>query len=123
MSEWDVYLWTRLDCLKQEGFFLLCILGGIFIGSIITFFSNCEWKNSEPLPSKKTFKAVIYNIFFWMAVLILSNLVPSSRDYAMIKILPRIANSELSAQIQKDVPEIYQIAVSALKNKLTENSN
>ena len=36
----------------------------------------------------------------------------------MIKVFPKIANSELSKEVQKDVPEMYQMAKDYMKEML-----
>ena len=58
-----------------------------------------------------------------LAVGVLSSLVavaiPSSKTIAMMVAIPAIANSE---PIQKDIPELYQLAKDALKEQITGKS-
>lgn len=53
----------------------------------------------------------------WLAIIFVpvSVLLPKSSTLAAMLIAPAIANSEV---VQKDVPELYNLAVEALKQKL-----
>ena len=66
-----------------------------------------EWPKSRNLASVMVSVSVI--------VLVLNILVPSSRTIALMIVAPAIINSE---PIQKDLPEIYQMAKEALKQTL-----
>lgn len=111
MSEFDVYFWTRLDYLQGTSIAFTVVLGIalIFLSIVHIVSRQNDWD----------YKVNVIPFYWVFTVLILLCIViPSSKEYAMIKVIPRIANSELSAQIQKDVPELYQIAMSALKEKI-----
>lgn len=52
--------------------------------------------------------------------LIFHTLTPSSKNLALIYVLPRIADSKV---IQKDLPELYDMAIVGLKSKMTNAIN
>jgi len=49
--------------------------------------------------------------------LFLRILIPSSDAIAMMIVVPKLVNSEI---VQKDIPELYNIALSAFKKELTK---
>ncbi len=64
-------------------------------------------------------KKAIWRLFVPLAVVatLLKVFTPSSKTIAMMVIVPGIANSKV---IQTDMPELYNLAVDALKSKLKE---
>lgn len=60
-----------------------------------------------------------YKLFFPITILsfLLAVFIPSSKTYAAMVILPKIAQSDV---IKKDVPEMYEAAKNLLLNKKAE---
>ena len=119
MSEFEVYLWTRLDSIEivfgliAWTYWFACIIATIWI---------CVLRSGNEYDKPRVIKFSISKMWIgFVLIAFISCVFPNSKEYAMIKVIPRIANSELSAQNQKDVPELYQIAVSALKEKIAPN--
>ena len=118
MSEWTIYLWTRLD-----GILNVSMFGSVFLGiasAILTiaYFVNLtdeEHYKKELSVLKKFFPSVP---IVWMLCVLAAVFVPTSKEYAMIKVLPKLANSEISQQIQKDMPKMYTLAKDALKEMI-----
>lgn len=50
-------------------------------------------------------------------LIVLANLVPTSKTVAMMVIIPEIAHSKV---VQQDLPDIYNAAVKALKDQLAK---
>ena len=45
--------------------------------------------------------------------------IPSTKQMAMIKVIPAIANSEIAGEMSKDAKELYKMGVDAIKEQLT----
>jgi len=115
MSAWTIYLWTRLDTIVDVLEILWVCALIVVIGAWFITGMQCitEGEDEYKLGKRATKK------FFWWIVLLgaLIVVVPTSKEFAMIYVIPKVANSQV---IQKDVPELYQMAVDALKEKLVE---
>lgn len=46
-------------------------------------------------------------------------LIPSTKQMAMIKVIPMIANSEIVGEMSADAKEIYKLGINAIKEQLT----
>ena len=103
ISAWDLYLWTRLDGL-QAAFVTLTILSGV--GALIAVIAVCVVE-----ANKKWLWAVLLFLCFLSGLV----LTPSSKDMAMIYVIPKIMNNE---NIQNEASEIYTMAKDALKEYL-----
>jgi hypothetical protein len=106
MTELDVYLWTRMDGIHNT-FNFIAVCSGLLLGFGVSLLLISE--DERP----KTFTkwiAVVFGLNAFLCVV-----VPDSKDYAMIKVIPRLVNSKA---IQVDAPELYDIAIKALKEKI-----
>jgi hypothetical protein len=120
MSEWTVYLWTVLNNLKSEGLILGVIVGVGIIGAFCRVFAVGKWdeymnpKNPEKMISSGLKWA--FTTFILMALF--SVFVPSGKQFAMIKILPIVVNSEIAKELPADAKEMYSMAKESLKEML-----
>ena len=115
MEWWHVYLWTRLDSIQ--------LLVSLPAGALVVGFMVCaillgmavlEEEEAAIRKSKTGMKICAK----WAVVpLILSSIIPTSKDFALIYVLPQIAQSEV---IEKDVPELYNAAIKKLKEMIQE---
>jgi cytochrome bd-type quinol oxidase subunit 2 len=48
-------------------------------------------------------------------------LIPSTKQMAMIKVIPTIANSEIVGEMSTDAKELYRMGINAIKEQLTGN--
>ena len=124
MSEWTIYWWTRLDSIGTA-LTIMAIFGAIgagvtaIIGVISKGMGSGYGKDDED--NKRAYgclQAVIKILWVIVPVWVLAVFVPSSKEFAMMKVIPKLANSEISQQIQKDMPEIYTMAKDALKEMI-----
>lgn len=108
-----MYWITRLDNIQG----LACIvLFACFLGFI---FTAIQWGVYEPIdeerePYKKWFKRE--SIVAIIASLVITFL-PSSKEIAMIYVVPHIAESQV---VKQDIPELYDLGVDALKDWLKQ---
>lgn len=103
-----IYLWGLLDTLKAAATVIallatlagsICLVGGLM--------------DEEALLLKMA-KRILP---FAAMACIVAVFAPSSKTFAMMVVLPKLADSAL---IQKDAPELYSLAVEALKAKLKD---
>lgn len=115
LSPWLVYLWGIADAVKDSCGFL-AFLSGLFalIGAIVVPMLLEDKETPESIRvSLKKLRSVITVTFFVTTPLAI--FTPSSKTIAIMVIAPAIVNSD---PIQKDLPEIYNAAVDALKEQL-----
>lgn len=115
ISPWFLYLWTRLDSLAfASGLFatLFLIVGGVYL----VFFAVAYFSDDIPeekMPTIVRLNKWVIGIFLTLSFMTLS--IPSSKDAAIIYIIPKIANNE---NIQEEAKELYDYAITAMKEYL-----
>ena len=111
MTELQVYLWLMLDNVKS----LLGLFGGIpaVICTSVAIAGVDELTASQ---CKKIFVVFIIGCLICSFAL----LTPSSKQYAMIKVFPKIANSEVVQEIPEDMTDMYKMAKEYMKDMLVK---
>lgn len=108
MNPWLIYLWGISEGVKIT-------LGMVAIFAVVggtAAFGVCYMDGvEEALPTTK--RVIICGLIAGLVALF----VPSQKTIALMYVLPRVAESEA---IQRDVPELYRLAVDALKDQLTD---
>ena len=112
MEWWHVYLWTRLDALRAVSFIITGVYMIAFVISCICWAVNLGQYLEEE--RAKAIQAIKVTWFAWLMLLVVI-WIPSSKDFALIYVLPKVAESKV---IQQDVPEIYDMAMDKLKDML-----
>lgn len=116
MTEFDVWMWIKLDDIRQA-LMLVFILIGIFGGIATGFaFGILISANMSLKPAKV---GLAFVIFAWLCGGIYS-LLPSTKQAAIIYAAPIVANSQF---LTNDVPAIYTLGVEAIKEKLIDIKN
>lgn len=117
-----IYWITRMDGIHD---FLigLCIITGILaVLSLIILFSTfmaCEGKEEFHTAIKLELRAFFISIVLFVVFFLASVFIPTTREMALIKVLPAISNSRfVSEELPKEAGEIYMLAKEALKEKL-----
>lgn len=104
MSEWEVYWWLKLSDFRG-----ILMIGSSLIGSAI--FAGAL----IPTPEKP-------RRLFWLLpllpLLITGFVLPSTQQYAVIKVLPKIVNSDFAQEAVGDARMIYDVAKNYLKETL-----
>ena len=117
ITESMVYWVLKLDDIcKFLAIFSMCSAG--FAGvMLISCLINFCGDNFDAYKTAQRFccKSVIVSIacFFSLAF------IPSTKQMAMIKVIPAIANSEIAGEMSKDAKELYKMGVDAIKEQLT----
>lgn len=121
----QMYWLTRLDgisCTIITCTVLLCIAYGFgLIFGLFKYFDNLNYgPDDKDLKNAKSILRFIVNYsFIPIAGMVLSCLVPTTREMAAILIVPRIANSE---KVQQAGNKIYDLAVEWM-DELKPNKN
>lgn len=116
MTEFQVYWWLKLDGIIQLGTALSCIL---LLTTCLIIFGWVDEGDEVDEKMNKLYRTLL-TIFSLLLVLtvIATKLIPSTKEYAIIKVLPVVSNSQLLGDIKKDIPHVYELAKEALKEKL-----
>ena len=112
-----MYWFTRLDGLNTL-FGLITVIAGIALVFLTIFCVIASYdKDDVDAPTyHKMFKKFINMLILpWIISLLGLLFVPSSKEMAMIYVVPHISESQV---IKQDVPELYDLGINALKDWL-----
>lgn len=104
-----LYLWTRLDTLHH--FFGGCVAILVISAVIFAFVSFVVYEGKKPITITYLKRCVAGLIIIG----ILGVIIPTSKDAAIIYVIPKIANNE---NLQKEAGELYLYAKKAMKEML-----
>lgn len=110
-----LYWITRLDNLCGT-FAFIAVLGIAALVITVVAYFTMEPHDDGKVYYRRWMKRFGITAF---TVLILGIFTPSSKEMAMFYVVPRIAESDV---IKRDVPELYNMGVDALKNWLKDNT-
>ena len=102
----SIYFWQQADALGN-GFGGLAAI--FFMMTVIICLLCFVMEESAYMKHLK------FTIPLFFLCIILKGVMPSSKTVAMMYVIPAVANS---APIQRDLPELYDMAVGALKEYL-----
>jgi len=107
ITAWDVYWITRLDSISN-----LCII----ITAIAMLSGGAAWFFGAMEDEDEWKKAGKRAVIFGFLPLLIATFVPSSREYAAMYLIPKMANSESA----KNIADATDNATLLLKNKMAE---
>jgi len=117
ISPLTIYLWQFVDYARES----MQVGWGILMTTTVVFgiLSLCA-RSSDADASEETKKSLLSWTkrmgVFTTIVGIIFTLTPTSKTIAMMVIIPKIVDSKV---VQQDLPEIYDLALKALKEQLT----
>ena len=122
ITESTIYWITRMDGIHN---FLigLCVITGILAVLILIIlfstFMASEGKEEFHKAMKLELRAFLIGIALIVVFFLASVFIPTTKEMALIKVLPAISNSRfVSEELPKEAGEIYMLAKEALKEKL-----
>lgn len=118
LSPWTIYLWGISDQIRDATVPVSIFSGIVTIIGIMSSIACYAEDVDEPLKVCVARYRNAITAIFALSVFAYAA-VPSSKTIAMMVVLPAIVNSE---PIQKDLPEVYKMAVDALKAQLTPDT-
>lgn len=112
ISAWEVYLFTRLDAIHViAGAAIVMAAIGLLLFGIHYLFEDMWERDDDNKEKKKTVKTIKRLVAVAISGLLVCVIIPSTKEAAVIYLLPKIANNE---QVQK-VPENF---VNLLNTKM-----
>ena len=116
-----MYWFTRLDNLQDffgltgllTGCALVCLIG---TGCMAWTSSSYDEDDEKYCKMAKKFCKILF--FPWIFAILGLIFVPTSKEMAMIYVVPNIAESQV---IKQDIPEVYDLGINALKDWLKKN--
>lgn len=127
ISGWMVYLILKLDAIR--GVFLTgTIASGVLFAVLLVVLISCYISEAdlEGYESKSASlrKALVKAASVFLLFLITAVFIPTTRQFALIYIIPKIVNSDF---VQKDIPaesrELYELGKDMLKQTIKEWRN
>lgn len=120
MTESSIYWITRLDYLHGLAFFL-AFLFGVMAFALLIMASVFHVNEDENFTNIFLFRLAPFSALIAAIMLLAGVFIPTTREMAMIKVIPALANSEM---VQKTIPaeakEIYALAKYALTKTIKE---
>ena len=114
----SIYWILKLDDARG----LLCAAGCfstvvILISAVVWLANSCDNRYLSESAKRVCKKAFYVGVICAVALAF----TPSTKQMAMIKVLPAIANSEIVGEMSADAEEIYRMGIKAIKEALSEN--
>lgn len=119
ITESTVYWILKLDDLRA-----MCLLVGLLSGLAVAI-SFIMWQCAVSVDDNpKAPRSVCLKAFaVFMLCGIVGLLLPSTKQMAMIKIIPMLANSEVVSNLPKDANDLYKLGIEAIKEQLTRKDD
>ena len=128
ITESAIYWILKLDDIKT--FFWLPIIICAILSVIFLIISICCYIESQPCPSDEEKKFTMFAVklclittSIWISLSAINCFIPSTKQMAMIKVIPAITNSDFAADMSKDAKELYKMGIEAIKEQLTNKNN
>lgn len=114
-----MYWFTRLD-----GITGMCSVTTV-IGALALLFLTIAYygtgNDTEDIYPHKTLGGVLkWLIPVWLVGVIGTLFIPTTKEMAMIYVVPQITESQV---VKQDIPELYDLGVNALKDWLKKNKS
>lgn len=127
MSGFMLYLFTRLDsfCSLLSGLAAVSIICLFVLSMLYLIFKKLDGRyyDAEEERYVKVYEKHIKKLLRLVFILAtLKMLIPSSKEAALIYVIPKLSNSEITDKLKKDVPDIYNLAMEAIKEKIIDSS-
>lgn len=116
ITEWEMFWLLKLDdILGIFIIFTMCFAGFSFISMFGWFINFVEGRYEPSLNCKKRFytTAAIAGL---LAILLC--FIPTTKQMAMIKVIPAIANSKAVETLKGDAADLYKLGINAAKEYL-----
>lgn len=131
MSGFMLYLFTRLDsfCSLLSGLAVVSIICLFVLSMLYLIFKKLDGRYYDAEEERyvyewiKVYEKHIKKLLRLVFILVtLKTLIPSSKEASLIYVIPKLSNSEITDKLKKDVPDIYNLAMEAIKEKITDSS-
>lgn len=118
MTPLQIYIWQQADSIRStcDFFGVFGFIGIIAVAGSYVIKGLLHDEEGVQTAVPKFLPILWFVMLFGNLANLIAMLMPSSKTIALMVALPAIANSE---PIQKDLPELYKLAVDALKQQIT----
>lgn len=115
MTAWQMYWIVKLDDIINifEGGMVMSILVAVALG----LGESLHWVEDDEAPGKRFKRGMIWCLVVFATSLVVGSAIPSTKQLAVIVVAPKLVNSEV---VQKDIPELYELALDWTKKQLAE---
>ena len=116
ITGWEIYYILKLDSLVMF-FLIFSLCSGIFaLASACAWFGNINLEKCEIAKSCK--KRFFQSTIATFVTLFIAFVIPDTKEMAMIKVIPAIANSEAVDTLKGDAKDLYNLGINAAKESL-----
>lgn len=120
ITESSVYWILKLDDIQNIFIFLVCVSGAFSLITTLLYLVNaldsCFDKRVADAVKPWWILCMVCTIIF----VITAYLLPTTKQMAMIKVIPAIANSEIVGEMSADAKELYRMGINAIKEQLSD---
>lgn len=114
ITESSIYWILTLDNIITLFGVFTGVFAVFFLGSVIAGAVAAEMRDDTSLAKKLAIASFTACMIFAVAL----TFIPSTKQMAMIKVIPAIANSEIVGEMSADAKEIYKMGINAIKESL-----
>lgn len=119
ITEWEMYWILKLDGLHMT-FVLFALVSAITLGIAGIVWMSCDTEDND---SDRFFRVIKCSLISCIVCLIPAVFLPTTKEMAMIKVVPMITNSEIVREMPVDAKVLYRMGIEAIKEKLTEKKD
>jgi hypothetical protein len=131
ITETSLYWVLKLDSIRNlfEGltciFTIFSVIVGItlVLGAVVYHVSGDDYDDSVRRVLKAICLGEFVIVFIALSSAICSTLIPSTKEYAVIKVIPMVANSKEFKELKGDAKELYKLGMEAAKSQLKSLAN
>lgn len=120
MTESTIYWVLKLDDIQMVLGGLVMLTGlltaALVITYLVTFSLQCDENDKKIAQQAK--KYILPSCIAFVLFSLAGTFLPSTKQMAMIKVIPMIANSEVVGEMSADAKEIYKLGINAIKESL-----
>lgn len=117
ITESSIYWILKLSDIRIMLFVFVGFIGAFAVGSGVGWGVNADLYEETADACKKAFFRSVALVFL---LAIPATLLPTTKQMAMIKVIPAIANSEIVGEMSADAKELYRMGINAIKEQLRD---
>lgn len=120
ITESSIYWILKLDDINSFLIAVTVFAGFMAIASMLCFAIDISIEGSDTYFGQMARKTARRFTVLALLVGVALCFTPTTKQMAMIKVIPAIANSEIVGEMSADAKEIYRMGINAIKEALSE---
>lgn len=122
ITESSIYWILKLDDIRGAAVLFTVLSVIVFVISLCAFAAlYIGGDEDDAYLIKGAFRTAAMLLVWLIINVAVIAFIPSTKQMAMIKVLPAIANSEVVGELSADAKEIYKMGIQAIKEQITKN--